>query len=108
MWTQDFKPHLVIPAAQAELTAHAAGRGAVIFTDAILEKTKPHGTNQRPQIYSSAESCMKKQCCKSKKGSSADCRPRQPCLRSTSGYVGVSLVPYMTIILLDVIIVHLL
>lgn len=43
MWTQDIRPHLVIPAAQAELTAHAAGRGAVVFTDAVLENTKPHG-----------------------------------------------------------------
>lgn len=43
MWTQDIQPHLVIPAAQAELTAHAAGRRAVVFTDAILETTKTTG-----------------------------------------------------------------
>lgn len=55
MGTQDSQPHLVIPAAQTELTAHAAGRRAVVFTDAILEKKKPQGTNQRQPIYNSIE-----------------------------------------------------
>lgn len=55
MWTRDIQPHLVIPAAQTELTAHAAGRRAVVFTDAILEETHNTAYNQRQPSYNSTE-----------------------------------------------------